>query len=375
MLTKRIENVQILMNDGNFRPGSVSFGETIQNVEVSETVCTDAKSYLIPGLIDVHTHGALGGDHTDGCPSKMQEMAKFYAKNGTTSFLATTLTATEETLSNAVKNAAAYERSNSGARCLGVHLEGPFFSYPKRGAHPADLLKLPDISMFRRLYELSGDKIKLISISPELDGAMEFIKEVSKYCRISLAHSACDYKTAMQAFASGATHVTHLFNGMNHFLHREPGIIGAAMDSGAFVEVICDGYHLHPSVIRAAFRIFKKRVCLISDSLRCAGLPDGDYESAGLAVTVKSGKVMLTNEGTLAGSTITLLQGVRNAVSLGIPLEQAVSAATINCAKTLGVFGEVGSIMPGAKADFVLLDSELNIKKVFIGGKEVLPAL
>ena len=366
----RIENVQILMSDGNFRPGSVTFNETIQNVEVSETLGSDVKNYLIPGLIDVHTHGTLGGDHSDGNSSKLREMAAFYARNGTTSFLATTLTATEETLSDAVKIVAGYERSEGGARCLGVHLEGPFFSYPKRGAHPADLLKLPDISMYERLNKLSGDKIKLVSVSPELEGAMQFIKEVSKSCRISLAHSACDYKTAMQAFANGATHVTHLFNGMNSFLHREPGIIGAAMDSDAFVEVICDGHHLHPSVVRAAFRIFKRRVCLISDSLRCAGLPDGDYESAGLPVTVKSGKAMLRDGNSLAGSTITLLQGVRNAVALGVPLEEAVSAATINCARTLGVFGTVGSIMPGAKADFVLLNSGLNIIKVYIEGKE-----
>ena len=371
MSINRIENVQILMDDGNFRHGSVLFNETIQNVEVSEGICTDAKRYLVPGLIDVHTHGALGGDHGDGCPSKMQEMAEFYAKNGTTSFLATTLTATEQTLSNAVKNVAAYKRQGRGARCLGVHLEGPFFSFAKRGAHPADLLKNPDISMYERLNRLSGEKIKLVAISPELDGALEFIKEVSKSCRISLAHSACDYKTAMQAFACGATHVTHLFNGMNSFLHREPAIIGAAMDSGAFVEVICDGYHLHPSVIRAAFKIFKQRVCLISDSLRCAGLPDGDYESAGLPVIVKSGKAMLRDGGSLAGSTITLLQGVRNAVSIGIPLAEAVSAASINCAKSLGVYGQVGSISPGAYADFLLLDSELKIIKVFIGGNEI----
>ena len=367
----RIENVQILMNDGEFRNGSVSFNETIQNVEVHDKLCKDNINYLIPGLIDVHTHGALGGDHTDGCGKKMLEMAEYYAKNGTTSFLATTLTATEEELSNAVNVAGAYERPENGARCQGIHLEGPFFSHEKRGAHPADLIRQPDISMFKRLNELSGGKIKLVAVSPELDGAMEFIKEVSKVCRISLAHSACDYKTAMQGFASGATHVTHLFNGMNPFLHREPGIIGAAMDSGAFVEVICDGYHLHPSVIRLIFRAFGRKVCLISDSLRCAGLPDGDYESAGMAVTVKSGKAALKDGGSLAGSTITLLQGVRNAVSLGIPLADAVTAASINCAKSLGIADKIGSITPGTAADLVLLDSELNIKKVYIGGKEI----
>ena len=367
----RIENVQVLLNNGEFRNGSVTFDERIQNIEVHDNLRSGSTCYLIPGLIDIHTHGALGGDHTDGCGDKMREIAEYYAKNGTTSFLATTLTATEEALSNAVRIAGSYERPENGARCQGIHLEGPFFSHEKRGAHPADLIRQPDISMFKRLNELSGNKVKLVAVSPELDGAMEFIKEVSKVCHISLAHSACEYKTAMLGFASGATLVTHLFNGMNPFLHREPGIIGAAMDAGAFVEVICDGYHLHPSVIRLIFKVFGRKVCLISDSLRCAGLPDGDYESAGLAVTVKSGKAILKDGGSLAGSTITLLQGVRNAVSLGIPLADAISAASINCARAVGRTGLIGSITPGAFADLVLLDGELNIKKVYMGGKEI----
>ena len=367
----RIEHMQILMADGVFRTGSVEFEEKIQKITLSDTVKPDVGPYLIPGLVDVHTHGALGGDHSHGCGEKLKEMAMFYAKNGTTSFLATTLTAAEEALAGAVSTVAQHQRPEKGARCVGINIEGPFFSYNKRGAHQAELLKVPDIVMFERLFKLSGERIKLLCVAPELPGAMEFIKKVSQVSYVSLAHSTADYNTAMQAFDNGATHVTHLFNGMNPFLHREPGIIGAAMDAGAFVEVISDGYHLHPSVIRAIFRMFPDRVCLISDSLGCTGLPDGNYESAGLPITVTEGKAVLRDGSSIAGSTISLLQGVRIAVSLGIPLAQAAFSASAHAARAIGMEGSIGSIKPGAYADMVLLDSTLAIQKVYIGGKEV----
>jgi len=360
------------MNDGVFRKGSIEFDDKIKNIELSGNAESCATGpYLIPGLVDVHTHGAVDGDYTDGSVEKMQKTALFYAKNGTTSFLATTLTATEETLSASMRTIAQYERPAKGARCLGVNLEGPFFSHDKRGAHQAELLMPPDIAMFERLHKLSGERIKLVCVSPELEGAMEFIREVSKECYVSLAHSTADYKTAMQAFMSGATHVTHLFNGMNSFMHREPGIIGAAMDANAFVEVICDGYHLHPAVIRAIFNMFPQRTCLISDSIECTGMPDGDYELGGLPIIVANGKAMLRDGDSLAGSTITLMQGIRIAVSLGIPLAKAVTAATLYSAQAIGMERQVGSLVPGAYSDFVLLGRELDVRKVYIGGEEV----
>lgn len=363
-----IENVQILMNDGIFRKGSIEFDEVIKKIELHESGEAGAGPYLIPGLIDIHTHGARGGDHCDASAEKMQEMAAFYAQNGVTSFLATTLTAAEETLAAAMRNIAQYKRPPNGARCVGINMEGPFFSYEKRGAQPAELLSNPDISMFRRLMEVSGNNIKLVCIAPELPGAMEFIREASQSCHVSLAHSTADYETAMRAFDNGATHATHLFNGMNSFLHRDPGIIGAALDSNAFVELICDGNHLHPAIVRAIFKMFPFRACLISDSLRCAGLPDGDYEFVGFPITVKNGKAT-TGAGNLAGSTISLMQGVRRAVALGIPLAMAVTAASAHSAKAIGMEGKIGSLRPGAYADMVLLDSELSVQKVFIEGK------
>jgi len=375
------------MPDGVFRKGTVEFDEIIKKVDVYDEdgacpqgagVCPlDAAPappgpYLIPGLIDLHTHGVLGCAHSDASAENLQKMAAFYAINGVTSFLATTLTAPEEELAPAMKNAASYERRPEGARCPGVNMEGPFFSYGKRGAQPADKLRLPDISMFERLQKVSGDSIKLVDIAPELCGAMEFIREASKSAHVSLAHSESNYATAMEAFDSGATHVTHLFNGMNPFLHREPGIIGAAMDANAYVEVICDGHHLHPAAVRAIFRMFPGRVCLISDSLECTGLPDGRYKSAGLTVILKDGKAMLEDGSSLAGSSKTLMQCVRLAVSLGIPLSQAVTAATKHPAQAIGMEDRIGVIVPGACADFVLLDDDLSIQKVIINGGEVL---
>ena len=366
-----IDNVRILFSDGVFRTGSLEFDETIRKINVNTSTNSDIKTYLIPGLIDIHTHGACGFDHTDCSVEERQKIASYYAKSGTTSFLATTITSEESVLADAMRNIAKYERQAGGARCIGINVEGPFFSYEKRGAHSPELLRHPDFSMYERLNALSGGQISLMCVAPELPGAIDFIKSVSQTAKISLAHSTADYVTAMDGFGSGATHITHIFNGMNPFLHREPGIIGAALDSNAFVELICDGYHIHPAVIRATFRMFPRRVCLISDSLKCTNLPDGEYDSGGLAVIIENGRAMLKDGSTLAGSTISLLQGVRNAVSLGIPLADAVMAASYNCAESLGLEKKIGSLIPGAYADFVLLDSNLNIQKVYISGKEV----
>jgi len=361
------------MNDGVFRNGAAEFDEKIQKIEVSENTTAGSGSgpYLIPGLIDIHTHGALGFDHCDGSAEQMRKIAAYYAGAGVTSFLATTSTATENHIADAMLCISQYERPSGGARCLGINMEGPFFSYEKRGAHPAELLMPPDISMYERLRKLSGDSIKLVCVSPELAGAIEFIRHVSQTSRVSLAHTAAGYKTAMQAFGGGATHTTHLFNGMSPFQHREPGVVGAALDANAFVEVICDGNHLHPAVVRAIFKMFPGRVCLISDSVRCAGMPDGDYESVGQAVTVKNGIAMLKDGSSLAGATVSLMQGVRIAVSLGIPLAEAVTAATAHSAQAIGMEKKVGALIPGAYADLVLLDSELCILKTYINGEEI----
>ena len=203
-----------------------------------------AGGYVIPGLVDIHTHGAVGEDFSDGKPAGLQPLADYYAAHGVTSYLATTMTLKEETLTPAM-HAIRDFRPKGGAKCAGIHLEGPFLCYAKRGAQAAENLHKPDVPLFSRLNEASGGRVKLVTVACEEEGAMSFIQEVSKVCTVSLGHTTADYDTAMAGFRAGATHATHLYNGMPSFLHRAPGVIGAAFDAGASVELICDGLHIH----------------------------------------------------------------------------------------------------------------------------------
>jgi len=355
---------------GGFRETDIRFDARIAELgDFSREQGLDAGGLtLLPGLVDIHTHGAVGHDASDGDPAALPEMAAFYAKNGVTSFLPTTMTLDEETLTRALETLRAYP-GGGGARVAGVRLEGPFLSAKRKGAQAGEHLRAPDIGLLHRLQAASGGMVRIVDIAPELPGAMEFIREAHKTCRVSLAHSAADYDTAMRAFEAGASEVTHLFNAMEPFLHRAPGIVGAAFDSGAYVEIVADGIHLHPAVVRAVFRLFG-RVCLISDSMRAAGLADGEYTLGGQKVTVRNGKCTL-EDGTIAGSGITLMTGLRRAADFGVPLERAALAATLEPARAIGLEGEIGAIVPGANADFVLLDEKLNIEAVFIGGKRI----
>ena len=201
-------------------------------------------------------------------------------------------------------------------------------------------------------------------------GAMEFIRDVSRTCTVSIGHTTADYDTAMAAYQAGASHATHLFNGMPSLLHREPGVIAAACDAGASVELITDGLHIHPSVIRLTHKLFGEKLVLISDSLRCAGMPDGDYTLGGQPITMKNGRATLTGTDTLAGSSIHLMDGLRRSVSFGVPLEAAVYAATEAPAKTIRR-SDIGRLAVGCCADLVLLDSQLNLKAVFIDGQRI----
>ena len=362
----KIEGVRILTPDGVFRKGDVEFEEKITRVHTYDDDKTDAP-YLIPGLVEIHSHGALNCDHSDGDLDGLEKIAAYYAQNGVTSFLATTMTYDEEVILGAMKTIRSYK--DTFARCLGINMEGPFLSYEKRGAHMAEKLRKPDVEMFERLNEASGGAVKLVSVAAELEGAMEFIREVSPHCKIAIAHSAADYDTSLAAFENGADHVTHLYNAMNPLGHRAPGLIGAALDAGAYVELICDGMHVHPAVVRATFKMFAEKVCMISDSIRCAGLPDGNYVSGGLPVKMEGGKALLM-DGTIAGASVSLMEGVRRAVGFGIPIEAAVQAATKTNAQSIGMQEEVGIIAKGRFADMLILDSKLNIMSVYINGKE-----
>ena len=368
----RITNAKVFVN-GKFVEGGIEFEEKILAAGSQITDGEDgAGCYIIPGLVDIHTHGAMSEDASDGVEAGMPIMSRYYAKGGVTSWCPTTMTLKEPTLTRAMEVIRNFERPADGAKVAGVHLEGPFLCYSKRGAQAAENLHAPEAGTFHRLNEASGGLVKLVTIAPEEPGALDFIREVSPVCTVSLGHTAANYDTAMEAYKAGASHATHLYNGMPSLLHREPGVIAAAADAGATVELITDGLHIHPAVVRLTHRLFGEKLVLISDSLRCAGMPDGDYELGGQPITMKDGKATLTGSETLAGSSIHLMDGLRRSVSFGVPLEAAVTAATLAPAKAIRMDGEIGSLDEGKWADFVMLDEELNVKAVYINGKNVL---
>ena len=251
---------------------------------------------------------------------------------------------------------------------MGMHMEGPFHSYGKRGAQCGEYIHTPSVPFFRHVNEAANGNVRLVAVAPETEGAIPFIEEVSAVCAVSVGHTEADYDTAVRAYEAGATQATHLYNAMPPIHHRDPGPICAAMDNGAWAELICDGRHVHPAAIRAAFRLFPERVVLVSDSLRCAGMPEGEYELGGQQVYMKDNLCRLA-DGTIAGSVITVLDALRNVVSYGIPLETAVASATLHPARAVGIDGSVGSIAAGRNADMLLLGADLSLQRVYIGGE------
>ena len=332
-----------------------------------------AGCWVIPGLTDVHFHGCVGADLSDGDPDGLQAMAEYELSRGVTQICPAGMTLLEDRLLKVCRTAAAHRRENRpGADLAGVNLEGPFLSYAKRGAQNGDWLHAPDAAMLRRLMDAAEGLVKLVSVAPEEPGAMEFISQVAEDVNVAVAHTTADYDTALEAFRRGARQVTHLFNAMPNFTHRAPGVVGAALDSPwSRVELICDGIHIHPSVVRATFKMFgADRVVLISDTMRAAGMSDGQYDLGGQDVVVK-GPLATLADGTIAGSVTDLMACMKTAVSFGIPMEDAVRAAAVNPAKAIGIFDRVGSLEPGKQANVAVLGPDLELKTVFFHGRKV----
>lgn len=330
-------------------------------------------AYVIPGLIDLHSHGSSGEDFSDGSYEGLVKIAAYLASNGVTSFAPASMTLPYDVLETAFSCAKKLKDTQPAgcSRLMGIQMEGPYFSEKKKGAQNGAYLKLPDYEGFKKLFDGCGGLISIADVAPELEGAVEFTEKVSKLTRVSVAHTDSDYEHAKAAFEAGATHVTHLFNAMPGIHHRKPGVIGAASERDNVVaELICDGLHVHESAVRMSFRLFPGRICLISDALRCCGMPDGQYTLGGQDVWLK-GKIATLADGTIAGAASNLYDGMLNAVRFGIPREEAITAATLTPAKELRVDDKVGSIAVGKYADFNICDENLTRLETYLGGEKI----
>lgn len=350
------------------RDGRVVFGAAPLP---KEEVLDAQGAYALPGLVDIHFHGAVGHDFCDADEAGLQAIADFEASKGVLAICPATMTFDEEIL-NGIMDVASAHKNERGADLVGINMEGPYISPNKVGAQNPKYVMGADAGMFRRLQERSGGLIKLVDIAPEVEGNLDFIRDCHNETRISIAHTCADYDTAKAAFAAGASHMTHLYNAMPGITHRDPGPIIAALEEGAEVELITDGVHIHPAMVRFTFNTFgDDHVILIADSMMACGLPDGEYSLGGQAVTVRGPRATLTEHpGTIAGSATCLYDCMKHAVlDMGVPLASAVRAASLNPARSIGIDADYGSLGAGRWGNVILADEQLNILKVIRKGE------
>lgn len=334
-----------------------------------EDLAVDCGGYtIVPGFVDIHIHGCDGADACDGTREALDTMARFLLQRGVTSFCPTTMTVGGDVLQKALLAAkeCASRPLEDGARVVGVNMEGPFISVEKRGAQKAEHIVAPDFELFKRYYDMAGGLVKLVDIAPEQPGGYAFAEKAKGLCTVSIAHTTAGFEEARAAFDSGVSHATHLFNAMSGLNHRAPGVVGAVLaDKRVRAELICDGVHIHPAVLQTAFAVLGDRAVVISDSMRANGMPEGEpFDLGGQQVTVREGKAVLA-DGTIAGSVTDLHTEVKNLVAWGVPLGQALKAASLTPARAIGLDKEIGSIEPGKRADLVVLDGSLEIVGVY----------
>lgn len=329
--------------------------------------------YLLPGFIDLHVHGVKGSDVMDATPDALAVISQALAAEGTTSFLATTMTASNQDIEKALSCVSNFMRDqNHGANLLGVHLEGPFLSAKKVGAQRLDLIQNPDVNLISHWQTLFNHVIKLVTLAPELKNSEAFIHYlVQQKIIASIGHTDATYDETKCAIKAGCSHATHLFNAMRGLHQREPGALGAILESdNVSAELILDGEHLHPAMVNLAVKIKGlEKLILITDSMRAKGLPDGEYDLGGQTVHVKNNRACLY-DGTLAGSVLKMPQALKHFMEqTKCNLAQAIKLATENPAKKLGIFANKGSIALGKDADLVVLDDAFNVVMTVVRGE------
>jgi N-acetylglucosamine-6-phosphate deacetylase len=339
--------------------------------------------FVVPGFIDVHVHGAAGYDTMDASAEALAGMAAFFARHGVTSFLATTITAPRAATLAAIRAAASYRESpHSGARLIGLHLEGPYLNRAAKGAQPEQFCRAPDVAELDEFA--AAGPVRLISLAPELPGAEACVRAaVSRGIHVAVGHTQATYEQVEEAAAWGVDHAAHTFNAMTGLHHRQPGAVGAILtDDRLVAEIIADGIHLHPAVIALAVRAkTPTRMALITDAIRATGLPEGIYDLGGQDVIVRNGSCWLIDASggasrTLAGSTLTLEAGLRNAMlATGLSLAEALPMATTTPAASIGMAGQIGTLTPGYLADIALLDQAGRVQLTVVGGRVVYDSL
>lgn len=381
--TEEILNGTILIN--GHRIAKVGPRQHIK-IPSGAAVIENQDRIVVPGFIDMHIHGAAGHDLMEASPESVSAVGAYLARHGTTSFLATTITATlQRTLRaarglgeivRAAENLSSGSASHGpGAQPIGIHFEGPFLNVEKRGAHPAAQIRKPSIVTLDQLLEAAGGAARVLTIAPEVNGAAAVLKHArSRGLAVGIGHSNAAYEEAVRAIEAGATHATHMYNAMRAFSHRDPGIIGAVLtDDRISAELICDGVHVDPPAVRLLVKAKGlERVILVSDGLSAAGMPDGKYRLGGFTIHVVGG-VCRTAEGTLAGSTLTSDAALRNLSNFTkLSYRQCLRCATLNPAKILGTEKQKGVISPGADADLAILDQNYYVTQTYVRGRAVL---
>ncbi len=363
---RRFQEKTVAMEDGRLRLLS-------PDAPVSGEVHDAAGRKVVPGFVDVHTHGAAGIDVNSASAADLEKIGTFFAGNGTTAWLASVLTDTEEQTRWCIGQYREWKKeARKGAELLGIHLEGPFLDSAYKGAMPEHLLRKGDAGLLRSYQELAQGGVRYLTVSPEVEGAVDLIPAAGELGIVTaIGHSGADYETAMAAIAAGAAASTHTFNAMQLLHQHRPAILGAVLESDVYCEAICDGRHLHPGIVRLLLKVKgPDRVVAITDSIMAAGLPDGKYHLGVNEVVVEGGDAKLASDGTRAGSTLTQNLALKNLLAwTGRPLEEILPLLTENPARLVGVFSEKGSIDDGKDADLVILDGDNNVETVFLKGR------